>query len=161
MLEGEVTWARRDRQGVVRTGERGALQGDHASVAPRRLFDDWTGGLADSASRGVSTAGATELGAVSARRPDDVGRPRWPLVLQRVEARVAVVGDLAVTELEQTFFNPSADTVEGLYTLTVPRGGRRPRIPTGRRRVSIASCAPTRTTRRRVRRASRAPARTR
>jgi len=137
VLEGEVTWARRDRQGVVRTGERGALQGEQASVAPRRLFDDWTGGLADSASRGVSTAGATELGAVSARRPDDVGRPRWPLVLQRVEARVAVVGDLAVTELEQTFFNPSADTVEGLYTLTVPRGAVLQRFAVERRGTMV------------------------
>lgn len=133
VLEGEVTWARRDRQGVVRTGEHGALRGEQASVGPRRLFDDWTGGLADSAARGVSTAGATELGAVSARRPDDVGRPRWPLVLQRVEARVSVVGDLAVTELEQTFFNPSADVVEGLYTLTVPRGAVLQRFAVERR----------------------------
>jgi hypothetical protein len=137
VLEGEVTWARRDRQGVVRTGERGALRGEQASVSPRRLFDDWTGGLADSSSRGVSTAGATELGAVSARRPDDVGRPRWPLVLQRVEARVAVVGDLAVTELEQTFFNPSADTVEGLYTLTVPRGAVLQRFAVERRGTMV------------------------
>jgi hypothetical protein len=133
VLEGEVTWARRDRQGVVRTGEHGALRGEQASVGPRRLFSDWTGGLADSAARGVSTTGATELGAVSARRPDDLGRPRWPLVLQRVEARVSVVGDLAVTELEQTFFNPSADVVEGLYTLTVPRGAVLQRFAVERR----------------------------
>ncbi len=133
VLEGEVTWALRDRQGVVRTGEHGALRGDQATVAARRLFDDWTGGLADATARGVSTAGATELGAVSARRPDDVGRPRWPLVLQRVDARVSVVGDLAVTELEQTFFNPSADTVEGLYTLTVPHGAVLQRFAVERR----------------------------
>ena len=133
VIEGEVTWARRDRQGVVRTGEHGALRGEQANVGPRRLFEDWTGGLADADARGVSTAGATELGAVSARRPDDVGQPRWPLVLQRIDARVAVVGDLAVTELEQTFFNPSADTVEGLYTLTVPRGAVLQRFAVERR----------------------------
>lgn len=137
VLEGEVTWVRRDRQGVVRTGERGALQGERAEVGPRRLFDDWTGGLADASARGVSTAGATELGAVSARRPDDVGRPRWPLVLQRIDARVSVVGDLAVTELEQTFFNPSADTVEGLYTLTVPRGAVLQRFAVERRGAMV------------------------
>lgn len=137
VLEGEVTWALRDRQGVVRTGEHGALRGEQAAVGPRGLFDDWTGGLADATARGVSTAGATELGAVTARRPDDVGRPRWPLVLQRIDARVSVVGDLAVTELEQTFFNPSADTVEGLYTLTVPRGAVLQRFAVERRGTMV------------------------
>ena len=48
-----------------------------------------------------------------------------------------MVGDLAVTELEQTFFNPSADTVEGLYTLTVPRGAVLQRFAVERRGTMV------------------------
>jgi Ca-activated chloride channel family protein len=62
------------------------------------------------------------VGAVAARRPEELGAPRWPLVMQRLEARVRIVGDLAITEMEQTFFNPAADTVEGIYRFHVPRG---------------------------------------
>ena len=32
--------------------------------------------------------------------------------MQRLDAHVVVRGDLAITTLDQTFFNPSADTVE-------------------------------------------------
>jgi hypothetical protein len=55
------------------------------------------------------------------------------MVLQRLDARVTILGDLAVTELEQSFFNPAADTVEGLYTLTVPRGAVLQRFAVDRR----------------------------
>ena len=133
VLGGEVAWQTGARQGAVHAGERADLRGGNAAVTPRTLFDDWTGGLADDLPPGVTVGGAMGLGAVAARRPDEQGAPRWPLALQRVDARVSIVGDLAVTELEETFFNPAADTVEGIYTLTVPRGAVLQRFAVDRR----------------------------
>jgi tetratricopeptide (TPR) repeat protein len=122
VLGGEVAWAAGARQGAVHAGEHAELSNGAARVTARTLFDDWTGGLADDLPTGVTVGAAMGLGSVAARRPDEQGAPRWPLAVQRVDARVSIVGDLAVTELEETFFNPAADTVEGIYTLTVPRG---------------------------------------
>ncbi len=134
VVRGEVAFDLGPHRGAVRAGERGVLRTDRATVAPRPLFDDWTGGLADDlAPDGSSAGGAAGLGAVAARRPDEHGAPRWPMLLQRLDARVTVLGDLAVTELEQSFFNPAADTVEGLYTLTVPRGAVLQRFAVDRR----------------------------
>jgi tetratricopeptide (TPR) repeat protein len=134
VVRGEVAYNLGPHRGAVRAGERGTLRPDRAAVAPRPLFDDWTGGLADDLAPDSAPAGrALGLGAVSARRPDESGAPRWPMVLQRLDARVTVLGDLAVTELEQSFFNPASDTVEGLYTLTVPRGAVLQRFAVDRR----------------------------
>lgn len=134
VVRGEVAYNLGPHRGAVRAGERGTLRPDRAAVTPRPLFDDWTGGLADDLAPDSAPAGqALGLGAVSARRPDEAGAPRWPMVLQRLDARVTILGDLAVTELEQSFFNPAADTVEGLYTLTVPRGAVLQRFAVDRR----------------------------
>ncbi|MFO0602304.1 MAG: VIT domain-containing protein [Polyangiales bacterium] len=133
VLGGEVAWSSGARQGAVHAGERATLRGAEANVTARTLFDDWTGGLADDLPAGVTVGGAVGLGSVAARRPDEQGAPRWPLAVQRLDARVAVVGDLAITELEETFFNPASDTVEGLYTLTVPRGAVLQRFAVDRR----------------------------
>ncbi len=137
VLGGEVAWEAGSRQGAVHAGEHADLRGATANVTPRTLFDDWTGGLADDLPTGVSVGAAMGLGSVAARRPDEQGAPRWPLALQRVDARVSIVGDLAVTELEETFFNPAADTVEGIYTLTVPRGAVLQRFAVDRRGAMV------------------------
>lgn len=133
VLGGEVAFDAGARQGTVHAGEHAALSATSAEVSARTLFDDWTGGLADDEPEARSAGSAVGLGAVAARRPEEQGAPRWPLVLQRLESRVRIVGDLAVTELEQTFFNPASDTVEGLYTLTVPRGAVLQRFAVDRR----------------------------
>ncbi|MBI5516003.1 MAG: hypothetical protein HY909_19630 [Deltaproteobacteria bacterium] len=120
VLDGEAAFRGASQQGVVHAGEEGRFRGGRAEVLPRALMEDWTGGLADESPLGAGEA--LGLGAVAARRPEEQGAPRWPLGLQQVNVHTALLGDLAVTDLEQSFFNPSADTVEGLYTLTIPRG---------------------------------------
>jgi Ca-activated chloride channel family protein len=122
VLGGELSFRTAQRQGTVRAGEHASLRGDSASVRASALLDDWSGGLADDEGAAGETAVAEGVGAVAARRPEELGAPRWPLVMQRLEARVRIVGDLAITEMEQTFFNPAADTVEGIYRFHVPRG---------------------------------------
>jgi len=84
-------------------------------------WQDWTGGLgtadssADPAPFGIGTVGA--------RKPGDQGQPRFSLVIQRLDVKVTIDHDFAVTEVDQTFVNPSVDTVEGIFSFRTPLGG--------------------------------------
>ncbi|MCB9629977.1 MAG: hypothetical protein H6725_21600 [Sandaracinaceae bacterium] len=117
VVRGEVTRAalNGDRPGPVVTGER-FTEGADAPVAAT-LWEDWTGGLAEPGGARQQGAG---VGVLEARVPDEVGLARWPLVVRRLSVRVRVEGDLAITEVEQEFFNPASEMVEGLYRISVP-----------------------------------------
>jgi Ca-activated chloride channel family protein len=115
VLAGEV----RAEQGRARAGEELSLEpGGAARVAPVLGWDDWTGGLATTdrapapAPYGVGTVGARSAGAQ--------GTPRFPLSIQRMNVRVTIDGDFALTEVDQSFFNPSSETVEGIYGFRAP-----------------------------------------
>jgi len=117
VVRGEVSWTSGDARGVARAGERVRLAGE-PTTEPVTLWRDWTGGLARP---GPDDArGASGVGVLEARVPDEVGQARWPLVIRRLDVRVSIVGDLAVTEVEQVFFNPASEMVEGLYRVRVP-----------------------------------------
>lgn len=83
-------------------------------------WEDWTGGLgtADPAAAPAPFG----VGTVGARKPGDDGKPRFSLVIERLEVRVRVERDFALTEVDQTFVNPSSDTVEGLFSFRTPPG---------------------------------------
>ena len=83
-------------------------------------WDDWTGGLATADP--AAEAAPFGLGTVGARPPGDGGKPRFSLVVERLDVRVTVDHDLAVTEVDETFVNPSAATVEGIYAFRTPQG---------------------------------------
>lgn len=83
-------------------------------------WDDWTGGLATADP--AAEAAPFGLGTVGARPPGDGGKPRFSLVVERLDVRVTVDHDLATTEVDETFVNPSAATVEGLYAFRTPPG---------------------------------------
>ncbi len=118
VIRGEVSWTAGEARGVASAGERLTLSGEGANAEPARLWVDWTGGLARP---GPSDASAPEgVGMLEARVPDEVGLARWPLTIRRLDVRVRVEGDLAVTEVDQLFFNPASETVEGLYRVRVP-----------------------------------------
>jgi len=87
-------------------------------VSPVRAFADWTGGLATT-DRAAAPA-PYGVGTVGARRPGEQGAPRFPLAIQRLAVHVTLDGDFAITEVDQTFFNPSSDTVEGMYGFRTP-----------------------------------------
>ncbi len=118
VVRGEVpfsTTGAEARQGRVRAGEQ--LPFGEAEASAATLWRDWTGGLARpgpvaSVSRGV--------GALEGRVPDARGQARWPLVIRRLDVNVRFDGELAITEVEQEFFNPASEVVEGLYRLAVP-----------------------------------------
>ncbi len=87
-----------------------------ASVA----WDDWTGGLATADP--AAEPAPFGLGTVGARPPGDQGKPRFSLVVERLDVRVTVDHDFAVTEVDETFVNPSSATVEGIYGFRTPPG---------------------------------------
>ncbi|MCC6645920.1 MAG: AgmX/PglI C-terminal domain-containing protein [Polyangiaceae bacterium] len=91
-----------------------------ATVAPELAWDDWTGGLAtvDPAAQPAPFG----VGTVGAREPGASGSPRFPLAIQKLEVRVTIDGDLATTEVDEVFFNPTGATVEGLYRFRTPEG---------------------------------------
>ncbi len=116
-------------RGSARAGEATrATMGEQLAFAPNGdvtrtaqiAWEDWTGGLgtadpaADAAPFGIGTVGA--------RPPGDQGKPRFSLVIQRLDVKVRVLGDFALTEVDQTFVNPSSDTVEGIFSFRTPQG---------------------------------------
>ncbi|MCB9592666.1 MAG: hypothetical protein H6719_08030 [Sandaracinaceae bacterium] len=117
VVRGEVSWTAGEARGIARAGEQLTL-GSEPATTPVTLWRDWTGGLARP---GPSDARGPEgVGVLEARVPDEIGQARWPLVIRRLDVQVRIVGDLAVTEVEQVFFNPASEMVEGLYRIRVP-----------------------------------------
>jgi hypothetical protein len=115
VLSGEV----RAEKGRARAGEELSLDpSGAATVVPVVGWDDWTGGLATT-DRAAAPA-PYGVGTVGARSPGEQGLPRFPLSIQRMDVRVTIDGDFALTEVDQSFFNPSSSTVEGLYGFRAP-----------------------------------------
>ncbi|MBI2894691.1 MAG: VWA domain-containing protein [Deltaproteobacteria bacterium] len=119
VAQGEALYAVGSKRGLVRSGQSATLTARDARVVNERLWDDWTGGLAIPGPREGTSEG---VGEIYARLPDQLGEARWPLVIRTLDVRVTIRKDLAVTEVDQVFFNPASDTVEGLYRIRVPRG---------------------------------------
>jgi tetratricopeptide (TPR) repeat protein len=116
VLDGEL---RTEAGNRARPGERLTLSRDGANrVAPELAWDDWTGGLATT-DRTAEPA-PYGVGTVGAREPGSLGEPRFPLAIQRLNVRVTIDGELAITEVDQRFFNSSSRTVEGIYRFRSP-----------------------------------------
>ena len=121
VLAGEV---RTDGTARAASGERLVVTGKgtdaRGTAAPALTWDDWTGGLA-------TTDRAAEpspygVGSVGARGAGEQGAPRFPLAIQRLDVRVTVEQDFAITEVDEVFFNPSSEVVEGIYRFRTPEG---------------------------------------
>ncbi len=120
VLAGEV---RTDGAAHAAAGERltlGGGSGAKASAAAVVAWDDWTGGLATTDR--TAEPSPYGVGTVGARRPGEQGTPRFPLAIQKLDVKVTIDGDFAVTEVDETFFNPSSDVVEGVYRFRTPDG---------------------------------------
>ena len=119
VAQGEALYQAGAKRGLVRTGQSLVLSRGEPRVTSEVLWDDWTGGLAVPGPREESAAG---VGEIFTRLPGQEGQARWPLVIRNLDVRVAIRGDLAITEVDQTFFNPASDTAEGLYRVRTPSG---------------------------------------
>jgi tetratricopeptide (TPR) repeat protein len=89
-----------------------------ARETAQALWEDWTLGLAEPGPlRPPEPAG---VGQLLGRRPGQVGEARRPLIIRQHEVRVKITADLATTEVEQTFFNPRSELLEGVYAVRLP-----------------------------------------
>ncbi|MSP58794.1 MAG: AgmX/PglI C-terminal domain-containing protein [Myxococcales bacterium] len=87
---------------------------------PETQWDDWTGGLAEPGPpRALEPAG---VGMLSARRSDEIGSARTPLLVRRHDVRARIDRDFAITDVVQVFFNPRSEIVEGVYSVRLPKG---------------------------------------
>ncbi len=105
------------------------------STVPALAWEDWTGGLATT-DRGAEPA-PYGVGTIGARNPGEQGVPRFPLAIQRLDVRVTVEQDFAVTEVDELFFNPSSDVVEGIYRFRTPDGATLHRFGVDREGVIV------------------------
>ncbi len=104
----------------VRAGERAQVSGGKIRVLPERLWEDWTGGLAWPAPD-VAPAPAG-MGQIGARTPGSLGKASFPLALRSLSVKTRIRQDMATTVVDQVFFNPASQDLEGVYRLTVPAG---------------------------------------
>ena len=121
VLAGEV---KTDSGGHAGAGERLIVTGQgkdaKAVTAPVVTWEDWTGGLATT-DRTAEPA-PYGVGTVGARRPGATGAPHSPLAIQKLDVRVSINQDFAVTEVDELFFNPTSEVVEGVYRFRTPGG---------------------------------------
>lgn len=118
---GELTFVSEGGSDRMSQGERVLLAGSaEPQVEPADLWDDWTGGLADPGRSRHPRA--THLGVLAGRRTDQNGEARTPLPIRAHEVTVTLSGDLATTDVTQTFFNARSDTLEGEWVIRLPRG---------------------------------------
>jgi tetratricopeptide (TPR) repeat protein len=111
--------ARAGKAGRAGPGELLTLHVDGTSALKAQLaWDDWTGGLATADP--AAEPSPFGMGTVGARPAGEKGKPRFRLVVQRLDVKVTVDHDFAITEVDQTFVNPSSDTVEGIFTFRTP-----------------------------------------
>ena len=121
--------------GRAAAGETLRLSAGKASAAPALTWEDWTGGLgttdrsAEPAPYGVGTVGARGAG--------EQGTPRFPLAIQKLSARVTIDRDFALTEVDEIFFNPSSEVVEGVYRFRTPEGATLHRFGVDREGVVV------------------------
>jgi Ca-activated chloride channel family protein len=119
VVQGEALVSANERRTLVRAGQTADVDAGGARVDGTRLWEDWTFGLAVPGPRSAAPVG---VGTISARVPGAAGEARWPLVVRRLDVRVTIREDLAITEVDELFFNPASETVEGLYRLRIPEG---------------------------------------
>ncbi|MBU1218298.1 hypothetical protein KKF34_15505 [Myxococcota bacterium] len=61
-------------------------------------------------------------GVLGARKAGDKGKAHIPLLINKMKAKVEVIGDLAITTITQEFYNPTSDVLEGIYRFEAPEG---------------------------------------
>lgn len=109
------------RSGASRanSGEMLTLKGAKVERSAVVSWQDWTGGL------GTADPSAAPapfgIGTVGARPPGDQGKPRSSLIIERLQVNVTIDRDLAFTEVDQTFVNPTSETVEGIFRFRTPQ----------------------------------------
>jgi len=119
-VSGQLTYAAKSSNRLEAGMAVAVAKDGAASESPEAQWDDWTGGLAEPGPpRALEPAG---VGLLAARRSDELGAARAPLIVRRHDVRTTIDGDRVIADVEQVFFNPRSEVVDGLYTLRLPPG---------------------------------------
>lgn len=120
VARGRVEILHQNRRVEVVAGDRAVIGPKSVSVKPEALWEDWTGGLAWPAPDVPSSPAG--MGEIGARVPGSWGRASFPLATRSLQIQATVNKDLVTTIVDQVFFNPASDDLEGVYRIRVPRG---------------------------------------
>jgi Ca-activated chloride channel family protein len=120
VARGRVEIFHRNRRVEVVAGDRAVVGSEAVSVKPEALWEDWTGGLAWPAPD--VPASPSGMGEIGARVPGSWGRASFPLATRSLQVQATVDRDLVTTIVDQVFFNPASEDLEGVYRIRVPRG---------------------------------------
>jgi hypothetical protein len=116
-VRGEIAYQQGNHQGQLAQGE--SLEGTGAlTVHPAGVWDDWTGGVATP--QGVAHRGATGAGQMRAHLED--GELPAALANNEHHVTVRIDGDMAVTTVQQSFFNGSERAALAEYRMRIPTG---------------------------------------
>lgn len=118
---GEATYTSPRGADRFAQGETLVLDGGRPRVDAAEVWEDWTGGLADPAQRRLGEP--TFVGVLSGRALAAIGVAAEPLSIRAHDVNVRVEGDLATTEVVQTFFNGASEPVIGEYRARLPATG--------------------------------------
>ena len=118
---GEATYRSPRGSDRFAQGETLVLGTGRPDVSAAEVWEDWTGGLADPARRRLGEP--SFVGVLEGRAVDVRGVASEPLSIRAHEVNVTVEGNLATTEVVQTFFNGASDPVVGEYRARLPVTG--------------------------------------
>ncbi len=105
----------------LRSGERAVVKGDGSpEVGPVAFFEDWTGGMADREL--LAGMGGRASGRIYGIDRSKLGSQPEELQIASQEVRIAIRDGIAQTIVDQRFFNPSSQPLEGWYWFTIPEG---------------------------------------
>jgi len=109
------------RDVAVHSGESATVAGSDVKVAPERVFDDWTGGLA--APWGASGRAQRVVGELWGKAQNaTVGEAGSPLTIRSQEVTAEIFGETAQTEVKSTFFHAGGEPVAGDFRMAIPPG---------------------------------------
>jgi tetratricopeptide (TPR) repeat protein len=105
--------------GRLSSGMTLVLQPGGPELMPEALWEDWTAGLARVGPR--RPAPPAGIGRMHGRRSSSLGRAPTPLITRMHDVKVKLDGDMAITTVTQTFFNPHSYAVKGFYSVRLPK----------------------------------------
>ncbi len=124
VLRGRVAFHGDAKSVHVSAGEEGSIVGSGAPEVSPALY------LADSIrwselgpEQGEDRSGSG-LGELRAYKPGQSRDRDWPMALQDHKVTVRLVGNVARTEIEETFRNDSKTVLEGVYKFPLPAGAQ-------------------------------------
>jgi hypothetical protein len=118
---GEVTLRVGGRDVLVHSGESATVSGNDVKVAPERVFNDWTGGLA--APWGACGRPSRVVGELWGRPLSaHAGDAGSPLTIRAQEVKAEIIGETARTQVKSTFFHAGSVAVLGDFRMALPEG---------------------------------------